>query len=414
MDIGQIDRVRISRVDPAPNREVRGDDRRFGALLYAREPMAADEAAEKAVTGRTRQKRKDADDLVALIAEMQRLEPSARTRLTGKILPPRQPDASAADDPASDPTKGEVDATALAAPLALPQVIAAPIAPPTPFVPPDASDATANSADDASAQTAFIGKISLAETLAGDAGETKPGDASMEGSPASPADIGFPVGEFVLPAVASDADAAQVAPLSAQVARLLAPSALSGFGLPASPVADDAEDAAIGMIADVAAPAPQPMPVPPAIVARPVAEASAPAAAPQVDTSRADWIEGMMEKVAEMRDAGGRSTLIRLLPDALGAIDVRIDRGGNGNTQVSFAAENLHARALLAESVPRLVEMAEARGLRFDQASVGGGQAGSRHPQDQQPQGRAPIATASPEVEIASASPRPVRGERIA
>jgi flagellar hook-length control protein FliK len=146
------------------------------------------------------------------------------------------------------------------------------------------------------------------------------------------------------------------------------------------------------------------------------AAATAPADMPApIDTARAEWVSAIMDQVAELREAGSKSTLIRLLPDALGAVDVRIDRRDDGATQVSFAADNPQARAMLAEAAPRLVEMAEARGLRFEQAGVGGGNAGSRQPSaNPQPQQQAAGRGASSPHE-AEADPAPAaRRERIA
>lgn len=218
------------------------------------------------------------------------------------------------------------------------------------------------------------------------------------------------------PVIARPDDAASIAPAPAAAAA--APvTALPMIG-PAT-FADIADDPA----ADAAAPeiaAPAPVPVAPLmttpIASRQIAEAVAAPAAPAIDTARTDWMASMIEQVTELREAGSRSMLIRLLPDALGAVDVRIDRRDDGATQVSLAADNPQARTMLAEAAPRLVEMAEARGLRFEQANIGAGNGGSRQPaaDPQRQQAAAPAPAAESEADNDAAPAAEARRERIA
>lgn len=125
---------------------------------------------------------------------------------------------------------------------------------------------------------------------------------------------------------------------------------------------------------------------PPLEIARPDA-ATAPAAAP-LDLRQDRWPSAMVERIERLRDAvDAVDTRIRLIPDALGAIDVAVKRDGD-TVHVHFTAEQAATRALLQDAAPRLAEAAEARGLKLGQTAVGDG--GS------QPNGRQPQSQADP------------------
>lgn len=128
-------------------------------------------------------------------------------------------------------------------------------------------------------------------------------------------------------------------------------------------------------------------------IAQPTSQAStslhpafASAQRPAIDTGRAEWMQAMIERIAEMPQVDGkREAQIRLLPDALGAIEIKIVERQD-RLHVTMNAENPHARQLLAEATPRLHELAEARGLRLGQTGVGGGeQQDKRGAPEQQP-----------------------------
>lgn len=91
-----------------------------------------------------------------------------------------------------------------------------------------------------------------------------------------------------------------------------------------------------------------------------------------VDLSRHDWMGAMIDRIETLRDeAGGvRETRIRLMPDALGQVDVSVHRDSDGALRISITADTPQARQILADAAPRLADMAEARGLK-----LGGGQA---------------------------------------
>ena len=109
--------------------------------------------------------------------------------------------------------------------------------------------------------------------------------------------------------------------------------------------------------------------------------AGAPVSAPTIATAatqqapldmRQDrWPHAMIERIEILRDAANAGdTRIRLVPDALGAIDVSLKQDGD-TVHVHFHAEQGATRALLQEAQPRLVELAEARGLKLGQGGLG-------------------------------------------
>lgn len=125
-------------------------------------------------------------------------------------------------------------------------------------------------------------------------------------------------------------------------------------------------------------------------VLRPVAP-TAHAAQPTLDTRQPQWMEGMIDRITTLREASGSNgsgeTRIRLSPDSLGDVEVAIRTGEDGKLHVHFASENAEAGRLLADAQPRLVQMAEARGLKLGgmQVDVGSQQSqqSQRQAQDQ-------------------------------
>lgn len=109
-----------------------------------------------------------------------------------------------------------------------------------------------------------------------------------------------------------------------------------------------------------------------------------------LDMGRDDWIESMIERIETMREEGGdRAAQIRLRPDALGTVDVRIRHEG-AQVHIHFAAETAAARTLLNDAAPRLGELAEARGLKLGDTGVGQGFGGERRDASPAPDPRAP------------------------
>lgn len=145
---------------------------------------------------------------------------------------------------------------------------------------------------------------------------------------------------------------------------------------------------------DEAAPSPAPLPdagsQPPApAAAQPAASlhtSFAPSHRPVIDTGRAEWLQNMIERIAEMPQADGkREAQLRLLPDALGPVEVKIEQREQ-RLHVTMNAQTPEARQLLSDAAPKLQELAEARGIRFAQTGFGGADAQDRRSQpDHQP-----------------------------
>jgi hypothetical protein len=113
----------------------------------------------------------------------------------------------------------------------------------------------------------------------------------------------------------------------------------------------------------------------------------APVHRPIVDTGRAEWMQAMIDRIAEMPQAegGNRDAQIRLVPDALGPVDVKIEQRQD-RLHVTLNAETPQARLLLSDAAPKLHELAEARGIRFAQTGFGSADSHDRrHAPDQQP-----------------------------
>jgi len=119
---------------------------------------------------------------------------------------------------------------------------------------------------------------------------------------------------------------------------------------------------------------------------------AAPAVSGPIDVRHERWPTAMIERIEIIRTAVAEAadaadTRIRLIPDALGAIDVDVRRDGD-TLHVRFTADQPQTRALLHDAQPRLAEAAEQRGLKLGQTSIGadaGGQAQQHAQQQGQP-----------------------------
>lgn len=97
------------------------------------------------------------------------------------------------------------------------------------------------------------------------------------------------------------------------------------------------------------------------------------------------WPSVMVERIERLRDAADAAdTRIRLIPDALGSVEVSVKRDGEA-VHVHFAAEQAATRTLIQDAAPRLAEAAEARGLKLGQMGVGGGNADANGGRQQPP-----------------------------
>ncbi len=123
------------------------------------------------------------------------------------------------------------------------------------------------------------------------------------------------------------------------------------------------------------------------------AKAPTPGQHAALDLATRDGMSAMLDRIAAMRDGGdARENRIRLMPDALGTVDVTVRRDNQG-THVHLAAENAAARTMLHDAAPRLTELADQRGLKLastivDQGSAQGGSAQGGSAQQGQPNGQ--------------------------
>ncbi|HEX7657082.1 MAG TPA: flagellar hook-length control protein FliK [Sphingomonas sp.] len=115
-----------------------------------------------------------------------------------------------------------------------------------------------------------------------------------------------------------------------------------------------------------------------------------------LDMRRDDWPQAMIDRIEALRDAANANdTRIRLVPDALGKVDVSIRHDGDA-VHVQFNAEVPATRTLIAEAQPKLAEIAQARGIKLHQTSVDAGDAGSgQHRRGAAPQSSQSIRPAS-------------------
>lgn len=174
--------------------------------------------------------------------------------------------------------------------------------------------------------------------------------------------------------------------LPPDVAREIAQLVKAAVGEPDERRSSDASDSAPLPAAQSALPpvAPsQPAPVHPSFAAQ----------RPVIDTGRAEWMQAMIDKISEMPQAEGgrRDAQIRLVPDALGPVEVKIEQRQE-RLHVTLQAETPQARQLLSDAAPKLHELAEARGIRFAQAGFGSADSQDRrHAPDQQQQPSTPL-----------------------
>ncbi len=135
-----------------------------------------------------------------------------------------------------------------------------------------------------------------------------------------------------------------------------------------------------------------------------------------LDMRQPHWPSAMIQHIEKLRDmADANDMRIRVVPDALGTIDVALRRDGD-SVQVQLTAEQPQTRALLADAQPRLTEMAEARGLKLQHAPAGTGSGGATPQGDrqQQQQRGAPLPAAPVSARRAAAAEADDTDQRIA
>lgn len=149
-----------------------------------------------------------------------------------------------------------------------------------------------------------------------------------------------------------------------------------------------------------------------------------------LDLADRHWPAAMVDHIERLRDeADAGSTRIRVVPDALGGIDVSFNRRSDGAMQVTLTADQPATRVLLADAQPELARLAEARGIRLaDTAPPGatggfaggfaGGQAGDgqqRRPQPAaSPPASPPASALAPATALATTDDGELAAGRIA
>jgi flagellar hook-length control protein FliK len=147
----------------------------------------------------------------------------------------------------------------------------------------------------------------------------------------------------------------------------------------ARPVADPTAPSALPPLTGVAATAPSPAPT----------DARAP-----LDLTQPRWPTAMVDRIEALRDrADSGDTRIRLVPDALGSIEVAVRQVGD-TVHVHFTAAEAQTRSLLLDAQPQLARAAADRGMTLGDTSVGGGGA-QADAQQRSPQG-SPTQTQTP------------------
>lgn len=110
-----------------------------------------------------------------------------------------------------------------------------------------------------------------------------------------------------------------------------------------------------------------------------------------LDTRRDQWPRHLIDRIEALRDAAdANDTRIRLVPAALGKIDVALRQQGD-TLHVHFSADVAATRTLLAEAQPRLAELAQERGLRLGQTGVDGGANGGQTQDQRRAQPAPPV-----------------------
>jgi flagellar hook-length control protein FliK len=126
------------------------------------------------------------------------------------------------------------------------------------------------------------------------------------------------------------------------------------------------------------------------------------------------WPQAMVDRIVALRDmAAENDTSIRLVPDALGRIDISLRQDGD-TVQVRINAEQAQTRQLIAEAQPRLTELAAERGVKLASAGSSfagtGAEAQRQAPQQQQ----AGVPAAPPRARVRTDDSAFETNERVA
>lgn len=137
-----------------------------------------------------------------------------------------------------------------------------------------------------------------------------------------------------------------------------------------------------------AEPAPQnPQPVTPSTGPAPVQEAAsadaAPAAQPQRPQPDYEIPRQIVEQARLLRTLTDTQMVIRLKPEHLGELTLRVAVGSDGAVQASFHSDNAHVRNVIENSLVQLRQELNNQGLKVDRVGVYTGLADGQMPQGQ-------------------------------
>ncbi len=246
----------------------------------------------------------------------------------------------------------------------------------------------------------------------------QPAATGIAGRPGSPIRNAAAVEQQPLPAVPDAASSVSRQPMAAPQCQPvrgvgIAPVA-SPAAVPAPRVAEETQVARIAPAAQVfaaaiqragtgedrpSAAAPQSLPAVLPVGTDPTIHAVVAVADPHqstLDMKQDDWPQRMIQRIDTLRDAANANdATIRLIPDALGKIDVSLRREGE-SVSVRLDAHQPETRQILADAQPRLVELAEARGLKLSAVTGGASDMTGHLPSQQQQQQRAALIPAAP------------------
>jgi hypothetical protein len=83
--------------------------------------------------------------------------------------------------------------------------------------------------------------------------------------------------------------------------------------------------------------------------------------------------QGLGERLLLMADKGLQSATLKLQPEHLGPMEIRISVDDDGSAQVHFSAHQSQTRDALENAIPRLRELFAEQGLSLMQANVDSG-----------------------------------------
>lgn len=269
-----------------------------------------------------------------------------------------------ADAAVSDPASPADFADLLAAKTDVPPVATLPA--PTPVEPATIEPAQADSAFPDQLLALITGSWSLP---AANAPSTAPASASAT----RPLPTTGPATPFNLsPAIADGAPAATAMPALAALTDLAAATAAQGEDLAAATI--DAPTFDLGSLTTVAPAAAQPR-ADATVMAPPLAMPSDP---------DAGFDDGFGARIAWMAEQRVGHAEIRLNPEHVGPIDVRVQLDGTRVT-AEFHSAHVEVRQAIEASVPRLREMLSQQGLQLGHADVGQRHAGQNPSGQSQP-----------------------------